>query len=77
MINRREFMKAAAATGSVGISRTVHSKTSRRQETTGFFGVHPFVENHPEAVFIMRTQVDDKANESDASCVHGKSGSVG
>jgi len=32
---------------------------------SGYFGVHPFVEQHPEAVFILRTQVDYKTN-SDA-----------
>jgi hypothetical protein len=30
-----------------------------------YFGVHPFVEQHPEAVFILRTHVDYKTN-SDA-----------
>ena len=29
---------------------------------SGYFGVHPFVEQHPEAVFIMRTHVDYKTN---------------
>jgi hypothetical protein len=32
---------------------------------SGYFGVHPFVEQHPEAVFILRTHVDYKTN-SDA-----------
>jgi len=32
---------------------------------SGYIGVHPFVEQHPEAVFIMRTHVDYKTN-SDA-----------
>jgi hypothetical protein len=31
---------------------------------TGHFGVHPFVERHPEAVFIMRTHVDYKTNST-------------
>jgi hypothetical protein len=29
---------------------------------SGYFGVHPFVEQHPEAVFILRTHVDYKTN---------------
>ncbi|MCE5248654.1 DUF362 domain-containing protein [bacterium] len=62
MFNRRDFLKAAATASSVGFSSTVHSLTSRRQESSGFFGVHPFVEKHPEAVFIMHTKVDDKTN---------------
>ncbi len=66
MINRRDFLKAAAATaGTAGYRKTVQAKTSRRQESDGFFGVHQFIENHPEAVFIMKTNVDSKDN-SDA-----------
>ena len=62
MINRREFLKAAAAASSMGFSSTVRASTSRRQDSNGFFGVHPFIEQHPEAVFIFRTNVDDMAN---------------
>jgi len=62
MFNRRDFLKATAAIGSAGMPETVRSLTTRRQESIGFFGVHQFVENHPNAVFIMRTMVDDKAN---------------
>jgi len=62
MINRREFLKAAAAASSMGFSSTVRALTSLSQDSSGFFGVHPFIEKHPEAVFIMRTNVDDKAN---------------
>lgn len=62
MFSRRDFIKVAAAASGVGFSSTVHSLISRRQEANGYFGVHPFVENHPEAVFIMRTHVDEKTN---------------
>ncbi len=31
---------------------------------SGRFGLHPFVENHPEAVFIMRTDVPHKLDEA-------------
>jgi hypothetical protein len=31
---------------------------------TGYFGVHPFVERHPEAVFLLRTHVDRKTNSA-------------
>lgn len=62
MFSRRDFLKAAAVAGSTGYSTTIHSLTSRSQDKSGFFGVHSFVENHPEAVFIMRTNVDDKTN---------------
>jgi len=62
MLSRRDFLKAAAVAGSAGYSKTVHSLTSRRQDSSGFFGVHPFIENHPEAVFIIKTNVDRKDN---------------
>ena len=65
MFTRRDFIKAAAATSSLGLSSTVRSLTSRRQATSGFFGLHPFVEKHPEAVFIMRTKVADKTNSEE------------
>ncbi len=35
---------------------------SAMSKLSGYFGVHPFVEQHPEAVFIMRTRVDYKTN---------------
>src|SRR5579862_1686983 len=59
MLNRRDFIKSAglmypAAAAYAGVSKP-----------SGYFGVHPFVEQHPEAVFIMRTHVDTKTN-SDA-----------
>jgi len=59
MFNRREFMQAAAAAGALGAARTVRALPSRRQDAGGFFGVHPFVGSHPEAVFIMKTKVGD------------------
>jgi hypothetical protein len=48
----------------VGLSRTA-SVFAVGSKPSGFFGVHPFVEQHPEAVFILRTHVDYKTN-SDA-----------
>ncbi len=35
---------------------------SAMSKPSEYFGVHPFVEQHPEAVFIMRTHVDYKTN---------------
>jgi len=65
MFSRRDFLTSSSLLcGSVGFGRpapifTVASKPSE------YFGVHPFVERHPEAVFILRTHVDYKTN-SDA-----------
>ena len=60
MLNRREFLKTAAL-GALGLSLPVQALPSRKQ-TTGYFGLHPFIENHPEAVFIIPTAIDDKMN---------------
>ncbi len=61
MISRREFLKASVVAGS-GLSLSVRALASRSQDKSGYFGVHPFVESHPNAVFIMRTNVDDMNN---------------
>jgi uncharacterized protein (DUF362 family) len=57
-LNRRDFLKASAL-GALGLalpSRVI----AARSGLSGRFGVHPFIENHPEAVFIMRTAIRDK-----------------
>jgi hypothetical protein len=60
MLNRRDFLKTAAL-GVAGLGLPLRALASR-SEAGGRFGVHPFVESHPEAVFIMRTKVDHKLN---------------
>ena len=64
MLSRRNFLKSSAMVcGSLGvIGRTpIFAGGSK---PSGFFGVHPFVEQHPEAVFILRTHVDYKTNSN-------------
>jgi len=61
MQNRRDFLKTAVL-GSLGVGRSVRAVASLSRRS-GFFTVHPFVENHPEAVFIMPTHVGDKMDE--------------
>lgn len=62
MPGRRHFLKLAAAAGSSIAFSPVRALGSRHQNSSGFFGVHAFIENHPDAVFIMRTNVDVKTN---------------
>ena len=62
MPDRRTFLKMAAAAGSSAVVAPILALDSRYQVSTGYFGVHPFIESHPEAVFIMRTNVDVKTN---------------
>ena len=60
-MDRRQFMKTAAASGAAAVS-PVSAIAARQQSASDYFGVHEFIENNPDAVFIMRTNVDDKTN---------------
>ena len=62
MFNRRQFLKTAAGAGSLPLFNTTESFGSKPGSHTGYFSVHPAVENKPEAVFIMKTSVDVKTN---------------
>jgi len=62
MFNRRNFLKSAAITGGAVAATPIHALASRQQTSAGFFGLHQFIENNPEAVFIMRTDVNDYMN---------------
>jgi len=65
MLSRRNFLKSSSLLcGGAYIMRPI-SVFSAASRPSGYFGVHPFVELHPEGVFIMRTHVDRKTN-SDA-----------
>ena len=67
MLNRRDFIKFTTVTGGLGLLHSSCSFVRRRQTSPPleYFGVHQFIEDHPEAVFIMRTDVDVKT-DSDA-----------
>ncbi|MFC1606667.1 DUF362 domain-containing protein [Candidatus Latescibacterota bacterium] len=62
MITRRDFIKTSSVAGAAGLVNPIRTLASRQQDSTGFFGVHRFIENNPEAVFIMKTNVDVKTN---------------
>ncbi len=65
MFSRRDFLKSSSLLcGSLGFVGPA-SIFAAASKPSGYFGVHPFVEQHPEAVFILRTHVDYKTN-SDA-----------
>ncbi len=65
MFNRRAFIRTSILAGGAGLLRggTVHA--AEKDAKTGYFDVHPFVDMHPDAVFVMRTSVDRKT-DSDA-----------
>jgi uncharacterized protein (DUF362 family) len=60
MYSRRDFLKAASLTGSAVVLN--FHKMFGKPRGTGYFGLHEFVENNPDAVFILRTTVDAKTN---------------
>lgn len=62
MFNRRNFIKTSFLASSTGLIKPVHVFAAPARKASEYFGVHPFVEQHPEAVFIMRTHVDYKTN---------------
>jgi hypothetical protein len=64
MFNRRDFLTSSSLLcGAAGFGNAV-SIFADLPRPTGYFGVHPFVERHPEAVFILRTHVDHKTNSA-------------
>ncbi|HXH48684.1 MAG TPA: hypothetical protein VNM47_04870, partial [Terriglobia bacterium] len=64
MSSRREFLKTSALlSGTLGLIGST-PVFAAEEKPSGYFGVHPFVDQHPEAVFIMRTHVDHKTNSA-------------
>ncbi len=64
-MDRRTFLKSAAVAGSYVILNPAKGLGRYNSLQTDFFAIHPFIENNPDAVFIMKTNVDTKYN-SDA-----------
>jgi hypothetical protein len=62
MIDRRTFLKTVAATGAAVAFIPGEAFSNISRTMTPGFGVHPFIDAHPEAVFIMKTSVDAKTN---------------
>ncbi len=62
MSSRREFLKMAAAAGNL-LLLDVRKARSEALGTT-YFGLNDFIDNHPDAVFVLRTSVDVKTNTS-------------
>ena len=50
--------------GALGAVKPIRTLSARRQTSSEHFGVHPFIEGHPEAVFVMNTDVDVKTNSA-------------
>ena len=61
-MKRREFIRTTTAAGIAGTFPSFSAFASTA--ASDFFGIHPFIEQHPDAVFIMRTSVDNKYNSA-------------
>lgn len=59
MISRRKFLQTTSCIAGLGVNVNT---TEAVRSAPGYYGLHPFIDNHPEAVFIMRTHVDVKTN---------------
>jgi hypothetical protein len=62
IMDRRHFIKAAAVGGLAAALDPVRILASDRLFRPQYFALHPFVDAHPEAVFIRRTNVPIKTN---------------
>ena len=70
-MQRRTFLKSTALMGTLGAVRPIDVFGSTNQKKFDHFGVHAFVEEHPDAVFVMKTDVDIKTN-SEAGRYNGE-----
>jgi hypothetical protein len=64
MFSRRDFLTSSSLLYGGGSFLAPVSIIAAGSKPSGYFGVHPFVELHPEAVFILRTHVDYKTNSA-------------
>ena len=67
-MKRRDFIKTSAAVGVTGLVGTGCSSVKKTTPYTGpGFDLHPFIREHPEAVFIKLTSIESK---SDTQGIH-------
>ena len=61
-MDRRVFLKAMGTAGAMGLLNPMDFLARRTMASGGYLGLHPFIEAHPEAVFIKRTHVPIKTD---------------
>ncbi|MFC1607503.1 DUF362 domain-containing protein [Candidatus Latescibacterota bacterium] len=61
-MKRRDFLKSTAVAGVTGVGAAACSSVKTSSNTGPGFNVHPFLREHPEAVFIAQTSVGDKVD---------------
>jgi len=63
-LDRRSFIRSTAITGSGLIFNPLHALDRQHIKADSLIGVHPFIFDNEDAVFIMHTDVDVKTNAS-------------
>lgn len=61
-LSRRKFVQLSAITGAALVLNPY--KIFGRKQASAYFGVNPFILANPDAVFVMRTNVDVKTNSA-------------
>ena len=68
-MKRRDFIKVSSAAGVIGIVRpgfnAIAGSASAGHAGVEGFDLHPFIKEHPEAVFINLTSVKEKTDSKD------------
>jgi len=62
--NRRSFIRSSSIAGSGLILNPLHVLDRQKIKADSMIGVHPFIFENKDAVFIMKTDVDVKTNSS-------------
>jgi hypothetical protein len=62
MVSRRDFIRTGAA-AAAATAANVNLSAAPARTPQAYFGLHPFIESNPKAVFIRRTNVPDKMHE--------------
>ena len=63
-LNRRSFIRTSALAGSGLLAGPQSARASQLSRAESKIGLHPFVFDNPDSVFIMKTDVDVRTNAS-------------
>ena len=61
-MDRRKFIKIIGTAGAVALLNPMDAIVRKSMAAQRYFGLHPFIEAHPEAVFIKHTNVQKKTD---------------
>jgi uncharacterized protein (DUF362 family) len=65
-MKRRDFIKISTTVGVVGLThRGINASANPYNEAAEGFDLHPFIKEHPEAVFVNLTSVKAKTDKTD------------